>query len=171
MAIPLVVSALLAGGVLVPHAAGGLIVSSSAGYVAGTYLSTTAIAGILGAAATSAGAGVAVATGVGRSVLTRFFTTQAATTVVGTTTVATGTAAATVGVETAVGAVTGFLSSPALAYIATGCAIASIGYGAHKFLKLKQKLNSVSKSQEVQFTEGEAKIIELIIRRQAKSTK
>jgi hypothetical protein len=34
------VAALAAGGYLVPHAAGGMIVYGSTGYVAGTYLST-----------------------------------------------------------------------------------------------------------------------------------
>ena len=40
MPLPLipVISALAAGGWLVPHAAGGLIVTSASGYVAGTYL-------------------------------------------------------------------------------------------------------------------------------------
>ena len=40
MPLPLIpiISALAAGGTLVPHAAGGMIVTSAAGYVAGTYL-------------------------------------------------------------------------------------------------------------------------------------
>ena len=45
MPLPLIpaIAALVAGGTLVPHAAGGLIVTSVGGYVAGTYLSTVAI--------------------------------------------------------------------------------------------------------------------------------
>ena len=51
MAIPLIpiMTALAAGGSLVPHAAGGLMVSSATagGYVAGTYLGTTAATSIV----------------------------------------------------------------------------------------------------------------------------
>ena len=55
MPLPLIpiISALAAGGTLVPHAAGGMIVTSAAGYIGGTYLSTAAISGLL-----AAGAGV-----------------------------------------------------------------------------------------------------------------
>lgn len=58
-----VISALAAGGTLVPHAAGGMIVTSASGYVAGTYLSTSAIAGILATAGSAIGAGALCATG------------------------------------------------------------------------------------------------------------
>lgn len=49
MPLPLIpiITALAAGGTLVPHAAGGMIVTSATGYVAGTYLSTTAIGSLL----------------------------------------------------------------------------------------------------------------------------
>ena len=59
MPLPLIpiISALAAGGTLVPHAAGGMIVTSAAGYVAGTYLSTAAIGGVLATASTALGAG------------------------------------------------------------------------------------------------------------------
>jgi len=57
MPIPLmaIISALAAGGSLVPHAAGGMIVTGAGGYVAGTYLSTTAIASLLAAATATVG--------------------------------------------------------------------------------------------------------------------
>ncbi len=59
MPLPLipVISALAAGGTLVPHAAGGMIVTTATGYVTGTYLSTAAIGGLITAASTTLGAG------------------------------------------------------------------------------------------------------------------
>lgn len=42
-----IISALASGGSLVPHAAGGLIVSGSSGYVANTYLSTAAVSSLI----------------------------------------------------------------------------------------------------------------------------
>jgi hypothetical protein len=60
MPLPLIsiIPALSAGGVLVPHAAGGMIVTTvtGTGYIAGTYLSTFAIGSIITAAATAFGA-------------------------------------------------------------------------------------------------------------------
>ncbi|MDT4857464.1 hypothetical protein FQZ97_918880 [compost metagenome] len=56
MAIPLipVLAALAAGSSLVPHYAGGMIVTSAAtGYVAGTYLSTAAISTLVYSAGAS----------------------------------------------------------------------------------------------------------------------
>ena len=44
MPLPIIIAALAAGGTLVPHAAGGLIVSSASGYIAGTYIGTATIA-------------------------------------------------------------------------------------------------------------------------------
>ena len=60
MVLPLfpVVAALGAGGQLVAHSAGGLIVLSSTGsYVAGTYISTAALASFLTGSAVAVGAG------------------------------------------------------------------------------------------------------------------
>ncbi|MCY3725634.1 MAG: hypothetical protein OXF95_03235 [Rhodobacteraceae bacterium] len=62
MPAPLLIPALLAGGTLVPHAAGGLIVTGgslatgASGYVAGTFLSTAAISNLIGAGLFSSGA-------------------------------------------------------------------------------------------------------------------
>lgn len=67
MPLPLapVIAALYLGGHLVPHAAGGLVVTAAGGggYVAGTYLSTTAIVSVLTIAIASAGGVAAVFTG------------------------------------------------------------------------------------------------------------
>jgi len=59
MPIPLIpiISALATGGTLVPHATGGLIVTGASGYIAGTFLSTTAISGLLATASATLGAG------------------------------------------------------------------------------------------------------------------
>lgn len=60
MPLPLIsiIPALTAGGVLVPHAAGGMIVTTATGtgYIAGTYLSTFAIGSIISLATTAFGA-------------------------------------------------------------------------------------------------------------------
>jgi len=57
MPLPLIsiIPALIAGGSLVPHAAGGMMVTSVAGYVAGMYLSTAAITGLIAAATNTLG--------------------------------------------------------------------------------------------------------------------
>ena len=59
MPIPLIpiISALATGGTLVPHAAGGLIVTGASGYITGTFLSTAAISGLLATASATLGAG------------------------------------------------------------------------------------------------------------------
>ena len=71
MPLPLlpIIPALLAGGSLVPHAAGGLIVSGASGYVAGTYLSSAAIASLLTGAGAALGAGVLTVTGVAGAII------------------------------------------------------------------------------------------------------
>ena len=63
-------AALAAGGSLVPHAAGGLIVTSAAtGYVAGTYLSTAAIGWLIAIASTTLGAGALYLSGAAASIV------------------------------------------------------------------------------------------------------
>ena len=71
MPLPLipVVAALATGGTLVPHAAGGLIVSGAGGYVAGTYLSTAAIGSLIAAASTTLGAGALYLTGTAAAIV------------------------------------------------------------------------------------------------------
>lgn len=71
MPLPLIpiLSSLAAGGTLVPHAAGGLIVTSAGGYVAGTYASTAAIGGLLAAGSTALGAGALYLSGAAGSII------------------------------------------------------------------------------------------------------
>ena len=160
MPLPLIpiISALAAGGTLVPHAAGGMIVTSAAGYVAGTYLSTAAIGSLLAAASTALGAGALYLSGVAGSVIGSaglFGTTVGATGVTGTLMSA------------------GILSStPIWVPIAVGGAAiggaAGLGYGGYRLFKLKQKVASTENNEEVQFTDTEARIVEQVIKRLGK---
>jgi len=65
MPLPLIpaIAALATGGTLVPHAVGELIVTFAGSYIAGTHLSTAAIATLLAGGATAFGTGVAVVSG------------------------------------------------------------------------------------------------------------
>ena len=54
------IPALIAGGTLVPHATGGLIVTSTGGYVAGTFLSASTLSGLIGGGLFSGGLGLGV---------------------------------------------------------------------------------------------------------------
>ena len=79
MPLPLIpiISALAAGGSLVPHAAGGLIVTSASasasasasGYIAGTYLSTAVISGVITTGSATLGAGALYLSGATASVV------------------------------------------------------------------------------------------------------
>lgn len=158
MPLPLIpiVTALLAGGTLVPHAAGGLIVSTAGGYVAGTYLSTAAVATIFAGGATIAGAGAAVLTGAAASVI-------GSAGIFGTTIGATGITGALMSA--------GLISStPVWAPIAIGGATVGVGFGAIKYYQLRRKLRSTTEGQEASFTKLEAKVIERILRIGAKGT-
>ncbi len=152
MPIPLIpiVTAIAAGGSLVPHAAGGMIVSTVGGYVAGTYLSTAAIASILTVATTTLGVGAAVLTG-------------AATTIVG--------SAGIFGTTIGASGLTGILMSAGILHatpIALPIAIAggALGFIYLSFVlfKLKWKLRKIREGKEVQFTKIEAKIIEVLVK-------
>lgn len=156
MPVPLipVIAALAAGGTLVPHAAGGVIVTSLGGYVAGTYLSTTAIAGLVTTAATTLGAGALLISG-------------AAASVVG----SAGVFGTTIGSSGITGALmsAGILpATPVAVPILAGIAAAGCGYVAYRLFKLKRKLSSASEGAEAQFTEVEAKFIEQLIKRLGK---
>lgn len=160
MPLPLIpiVSALAAGGTLVPHAAGGMIVTSAAGYVAGTYLSTAAIGGLLAAASTALGAGALYLSGVAGSAI-------GSAGIFGTTIGATGITGALMSA--------GIISStPIWVPLAIGGAAvggaAGLGYGGYRLFKLKQKIASTANGEEAQFTETEAKIVESIIERLGK---
>ena len=160
MPLPLipVISALVAGGTLVPHAAGGMIVTSASGYVAGTYLGTAAIGGLLTAASATLGAGAIYLSGTAGSIIgsAGIFGTK-------------------VGASGITGALmsAGIISSTPLWFplAAGGLAVggaATIGYGGYRLIKLKRKISGTKKGEEAQFTEKEAKLIERIIRRLGK---
>jgi len=160
MPLPLIpiISALAAGGTLVPHAAGGMIVTSAAGYVAGTYLSTAAISGILAAASTALGAGALYLSGAAGSIIG-----------------SAGIFGTTVGASGITGALmsAGIISStPVWVPLAVGGAAAGgaagLGYGGYRLYKLKQKVSNTPEGEEAQFTETEANIIEKIIKRLSK---
>jgi len=159
MPIPLIpiISALAAGGTLVPHAAGGLIVTGVSGYITGTFLSTAAITGLLATASTTLGVGALFLSGATASILggAGFF---------GTTIGATG----ITGVLMSAGIIS---STPVWVPLAAGGAALGCGYGGYRLLTLKRKLNKTPKGEEAQFTETEAKIIEKIIKRLAKKEK
>jgi hypothetical protein len=148
--IPVVLSALAAGGSLVPHAAGGLIVTAAGGYVAGTYLSTATLMAIFAGGVTALGAGVAVVTG--------------ATGVIG----GAGLFGTTVGAT----GITGLLmsagiiaSTPVWVPIAIAGAGAGATYGAYRYYALRRKILATPDGAEAQFTEKEAQVIEWILRK------
>lgn len=157
MPLPLIpiITALAAGGTLVPHAAGGMIVTSAAGYVAGTYLSTAAIGGLLTAASTALGAGALYLSGAAGSII-------GSAGIFGTTVGASGITGALMSV--------GIISStPIWVPLAAGGAAvggaAGLGYGGYRLYKLKQKISNTPEGEEAQFTETEANIVEKILNR------
>ena len=156
MPIPLIpiISALAAGGTLVPHATGGLIVSGMGGYIAGTFLSTAAINGLLATASATLGAGALYFSG-------------AAASIVGTA----GIFGTTIGATGITGALmsAGIISStPVWAPIAAGGAAIGCSYGGYRLYKLRSKASKTPEGEEAQFTKIEAKIIEKIIKLLAK---
>lgn len=158
MPIPLipVIAALSAGGTLVPHAAGGLIVNSviGGGYVAGTYISTTAIASILSMASISLGTGAAVLSGAASTVIGGagiFGTTIGATGITGT--------LMSIGI---------LPSTPVILPILAGGFLVGCGYGSYRIIKLKQKLGTTIEGEEAHFSDSEAKIIEVILKKISK---
>jgi hypothetical protein len=153
MPLPLVIAALYAGGSLVPHAAGGLIVSSTAGYVTGTYISTAAIATVLTTATTAA-----TALGVGAAIVS-----GAASTIIG----GAGIFGTTIGATGITGALmsAGILSStPIIVPVLAGSALAGCGYASYRLTKLKRKLQSAKEGEELHFSDAEAKIFERFLK-------
>lgn len=157
MPLPLIpiISALATGGSLVPHATGGMIVTSAAGYVAGTYISTAAIGGLLTAASTALGAGALYLSGAAGSIIG-----------------SAGIFGTTVGASGITGALmsAGIISStPIWVPLAVGGAAvgsaAGFGYGGYRLYKLKQKISNTPEGEEAQFTETEANIVEKILKR------
>lgn len=159
MPIPLIpiISALAAGGSLVPHAAGGLIVTGASGYIAGTFLSTAAISGLLATASATLGAGALYLSGTAASIVG-----------------GAGIFGTTVGASGITGALmsAGIISSTPVwvPFAASGAAI-GCGYGGYRIFKLKSKLSKTPEGEEAQFTETEAKMIEKFIKRLAKKEK
>jgi hypothetical protein len=157
MPLPLapVIAALYAGGSLVPHAAGGLIVTaaSGGGYVAGTYLSTAAIVSTLSIA--TAGVG-----GIAATVMGGASAVWGSAGVFGTTIGATGIK----GMLMSAGLIA---STPLWVPVAAGSAIVS-GVGATGCLlyyinRLKKKGEGLPPGQEAQFSEWDAKLVEKIL--------
>lgn len=161
MPIPLIAAAqaLAAGGTLVPHAAGGLIVSSGGGYVAGTYLSTAAISGLISGAvvsgASAIGAGALMVSGLAGKMIG-----------------GAGLFGTTVGSSGIIGGLMsiGLLSStPVWVPLAVGGAaaggVAGLGYGAYREIGFRKKLKAAEGGEEVVFTEAEARRIERLLRR------
>lgn len=153
MPIPLlaVASAIAAGGTLVPHAAGGMIVTAATGYVAGTYLSTAAIASVLAAATATLGVGATVLAGAASAVI-------GSAGIFGTTIGATG----LTGVLMAAGVLP---STPIAVPIAIGAAGVAAGYASYVLLRFHRKLRAAKNGEEAHFTEREAKIISALVRR------
>ena len=159
MPLPLIpiITALAAGGSLVPHAGGGLIVTAAGGYVTGTYLSTATLTTLLVGGATAMGTGAAVISGAAATVI-------GSAGIFGTTIGATG--------------ITGMLMSagiiaatPVWVPIAVAAAGAGISYGAFRYYTLRRKLVATPAGEEAHFTEKEAKVIEWLLRRFAKHGK
>lgn len=159
MPIPLIpiFAALAAGGTLVPHAAGGLIVTGASGYVTGTFLSTAAVSGLFTTATATLGAGAVYLSGTAASIV-------GGAGIFGTTIGATGITGALMSV--------GIISStPIWVPLAASGAALGCSYGGYRLLKLKRKLTDTPQGEEAQFTETEAKIIERIIKLLAKLAK
>ena len=148
------IAALAAGGTLVPHAAGGLIVTSAGGYVAGTYLSTAAITTLLAGGATALGTGVAVISGAAAGVI-------GSAGIFGTTIGATG----ITGLLMSAGIIA---STPVWVPVAAAGAGVGVTYGAYRYYTLRKKLVGNPEGTEATFTEGEAKVIEWLLRKLAK---
>ena len=154
MPLPLIpiVAALAAGGTIVPHAAGGVIVTSAAagGYVAGTYLSTAAITGLLTGGLAVMGAGTAVVSGAASAVI-------GSAGIFGTTVGATGITGALMSA--------GIISAtPIWIPVAVGGGLLSIIVGVYRLYLLRKKIRETPFGQEAQFTEQEARAIERVIR-------
>lgn len=159
MPLPLipVITALAAGGSLVPHAAGGMIVTAAGGYVTGTYLSTATLTALLVGSVTALGTGAAVISGAAAAVI-------GSAGVFGTTVGATG----ITGLLMSAGIIA---STPIWIPVAVAGAGAGISYGAFRYYTLRRKLLATPVGEEAHFTEKEAKIIEWLVCRFAKFEK
>jgi uncharacterized membrane protein len=159
MPLPLipVIAALATGGTLVPHAAGGLIVTSASGYIAGTYVSTATITSLLAGSATAIGTGTAVVSGAAASVV-------GGAGIFGTTIGASG----ITGLLMSAGIIA---STPVWVPVAIAGGGVGVSYIAFKYYKLREKVKKTPKGEEVLFSEAEAKVIEWLLRRFVKKEK
>ncbi len=154
MPIPLiaVVSALAAGGTLVPHADGGMIVTAAGGYVAGTYLSTTAIAGVVAAATATLGGGALAVT-------------STASTIAGSAAVVGTVGAAGTAAVAGPGPVAGKLLPLAIG------AVVLLGIAVSVYLfRLRRKTRGMKNGEEVIFSEREARVVQVLLLQLSKET-
>ncbi|GGO80034.1 hypothetical protein GCM10011348_15820 [Marinobacterium nitratireducens] len=131
--------------------------TASGGYVAGTFLSTAAVNGLLATASATFGAGALYLTG-------------ATTGIVG----SAGIFGTTIGATGITGALmsAGLLSStPVWVPIAGGTAALGCTYIGYKLYKLRHKLITTPDGEEAIFTEDEAKMIEKVILRLGRDEK
>lgn len=168
-----VVSALTSGGSLVAHSAGGLIVYSTAasGYVAGTYISTAALASFLTGSTVVAGAAGTAA--VGGAVMWGYGTIAGATiSLIG--------SAGIFGTSIGATGLTGLLMSAGIiattpiwlpvAIFSGALLLPTFGvYYAHRVCQLQKKATSTPDGSEATFTAGEAKLAEKVIKSAASS--
>jgi hypothetical protein len=156
MPIPLmaIASALAAGGTLVPHATGGLIVTGAGGYIAGTFISTAAVTGLLATASATLGASALYVSGAAATI-------WGGAGIFGTTLGATGVKGALMWAGL-------IASTPIWILVAAGAAVGGFGYAVYHLFSLRQKLQSTPDGAEAVFTEADARIIESIIKKLAK---
>ena len=161
--IPLIpiIAALTAGGAIVPHAAGGFIVSGAAGYIAGTYLSTAGVAALLGMATVGAGITAAAVTGVAASVIGSagvFGTTVGSSGIIG--------GLMSVGIISSVPV----MVPVAIATAALGGAGAAT-YGSYKLYEMRKRIKSVELGKELTFSDKDAKFVQKLLQIQFKKDK
>jgi len=156
MLLPLIpiISALAAGGTLVPHVAGGMIVTGTAGYVSGTFISTAAISGLLGSTSALFGAGALYFSGAAASLI-------GSAGIFGTTIGASG----LTGLLMSAGIIA---STPIWVPIVFAVGIICCGYVSFRLFKLNRKINKTPIGCEAMFTKTDAKIVEKVIKRLGK---
>tara|TARA_B110000091_G_C13593250_1_gene381516 strand:- start:60 stop:554 length:495 start_codon:yes stop_codon:yes gene_type:complete len=156
MPLPLIpiISALAGGGTLVPSAAGGMIVTGATGYVAGTFISTSAISGLIGTTYAVIASGTLYFSGAAASII-------GSAGIFGTTIGATG----ITGLLMSAGIIA---STPIWVPITVGGAALCCCYGSYRLFKLKQKIKNTPVGEEAVFSESEAKLIEKVIKRLSK---
>ncbi len=174
MPLPLVpvVAALNAGGHLVAHSAGGLIVYSSTagGYVAGTYISSASLASFLtGTAAVSASAGTVL---LGAAAIWAYGTVGGVfTTLIG----GAGFFGTTIGATGITGVLMslGFIDSvpvfvPVFFGLAALLLLLLALYYSSSFRRISIKVQAVPDGEETMYTKREAKLVEKLVRSASK---